>query len=105
MQEVRTLILLVYIHDILLADPSESKFTTNLYSHTTSLQALNFWESSCCSRKYSKAISFSTLGLSYIQEKLWHRKFKKEKMICLLQIIFKNFQEMFFGYDLTLSSP
>jgi hypothetical protein len=42
--------------------------------------------SSCC-RKDSKAISFPIFR-TYILEKLWYRKFKKEKMICLLQIIF-----------------
>jgi hypothetical protein len=47
--------------------------------------------------KIQSNILFNIWGLSYILEKSWHRKFKKEKMICLLQIVFKSFQEMLIG--------
>jgi hypothetical protein len=56
-QEAKTLNLSVYIvsyiENILLANASEGKFTTNLCSYTTSFKVLG---SSCCSRKDSEAI-------------------------------------------------
>jgi hypothetical protein len=77
-QEVRTLNLSVYIilcmDGILLSDTSEG---TLLQIFALLIQQALKMSSSCCSRKDSKAISFINIwGLSYILNKLWHRKFK-----------------------------
>ena len=65
-QEGRTLNPSVYIiyhmEDILLADPSEGVL---LQAFALIQWTLKFW-SSCCSRKDSKALSFSLFGTSVI---------------------------------------
>ena len=65
-QEVRTLNLsehiIHYMDGILLADLSD-RILLQVFALLT--QALKFW-SSCCSRKDSKAISFSIFGASVI---------------------------------------